>query len=104
MTVAHDAFRTDAAPLLDTLAAAHDLLLIQDLDGVCMELVRDPLDRCIARDYVEAAAALGPRFYVLTNGEHSGRRGVNALVDRLFAEPGQARRQGAYLPGLAAGG
>lgn len=91
-------FSQDHAALLDALAATPDLLLIQDLDGVCMDLVHDPLTRTLERDYLEAAAALGDAFRVLTNGEHIGPRGVNAIVDRAFAAPGN------YLPGLAAGG
>ena len=33
--------------LLDELASEQDLLLVQDLDGVCMPLVRDPLTRTL---------------------------------------------------------
>ncbi len=35
--------------LLDELASEQDLLLVQDLDGVCMPLVRDPLTRTLDR-------------------------------------------------------
>ena len=49
-----------------------NILLIQDLDGVCMPLVRDPLTRVLPRDYIEAVSRVGHRFRVLTNGEHSG--------------------------------
>ena len=54
-----------------------DLLIVQDLDGVCMPLVKDPLTRRMDAAYVEAVAALDGQFAVLTNGEHEGRRGVN---------------------------
>lgn len=97
-------FSLDHPRLLDTLVATDKLLIIQDLDGVCMGLVRDPLTRTIERRYVQAARQLAGRFFVLTNGEHIGRRGVNGIVDNALAAPAQAREQGLYLPGLAAGG
>jgi glucosylglycerol 3-phosphatase len=92
------------APLLDALCAQR-LLLIQDLDGVCMGLVSDPLQRRLDRAYIEAAARLGDHFRVLTNGEHIGRRGVNALVERAYGnDAAQVREQGRFLPGLGGGG
>ncbi|RLU00793.1 glucosylglycerol 3-phosphatase [Ketobacter sp.] len=95
-------FATELNTLLHTLSDTSDLLIIQDLDGVCMPLVRDPLTRALPRRYIEAAALMQPEFFVLTNGEHIGRRGVNTLVDQALQER-QAQHQ-AYLPGLAAGG
>lgn len=97
-------FSTDHAALLDSLAGDDDLLLIQDLDGVCMELVRDPLTRRLDAGYLDAAMRMDGHFQVLTNGEHGGRRGVNALVDAALGGAATARRRHAYLPGLAAGG
>lgn len=97
-------FSLDHPHLLDTLVATDKLLIIQDLDGVCMGLVRDPLTRTIERRYVQAARQLAGHFFVLTNGEHIGRRGVNGIVDNALTAPAQAREQGLYLPGLAAGG
>jgi glucosylglycerol 3-phosphatase len=94
-------FSLDHPRLLDALVASDKLLIIQDLDGVCMGLVRDPLTRTIEQRYVQAARQLAGHFFVLTNGEHIGRRGVNGIVDNACA---QAREQGLYLPGLAAGG
>jgi len=94
----------DHDALLNTLADSDRLLLIQDLDGVCMGLVRDPLTRSLERAYIEAGRALAGRFYVLTNGEHIGTRGVNSLVEAAFDDPAHAREQGLYLPGLAGGG
>jgi glucosylglycerol 3-phosphatase len=96
------AFSQDHDALLASLATTPDLLLIQDLDGVCMDLVRDPLTRQIERRYLDAAHALDGSFQVLTNGEHIGARGVNAIVDRVF--DADAGTHGHYLPGLAAGG
>ena len=90
--------------LLDELSDVGDLLIVQDLDGVCMQLVNDPLTRRMDPNYVTAAAQLEGQFMVLTNGEHEGRRGVNRLVESALGDPATARRDGLYLPGLAAGG
>ncbi len=96
-----------------TLATTENLLIIQDLDGVCMGLVNDPLTRCIAPDYVRASQRFGDHFYVLTNGEHIGRRGVNRIVERAFGQlpkqvsdrsKAELKQPVSYLPGLAAGG
>ena len=94
----------DLAQLHEELLASSDLLIVQDLDGVCMPLVKDPLTRRMPADYVRAAAMLKGRFQVLTNGEHEGRRGVNRLVDTALGDAETAAREGLYLPGLAAGG
>ena len=90
--------------LLQELAGADDLLIVQDLDGVCMQLVKDPLTRRMEAPYVEAVAAMDGAFAVLTNGEHEGRRGVNRLVEQALGDPDLPKREGRYLPGLAAGG
>ena len=90
--------------LLQELTGAEDLLIVQDLDGVCMQLVKDPLTRCMDPSYVDAVAAMDGQFAVLTNGEHEGRRGVNRLVEQALGEPVLPKREGRYLPGLAAGG
>ena len=97
MSLQHDA-------LVDVLAEAENLLIIQDLDGVCMGLVNDPLHRVIATDYVIATRSLGDYFYVLTNGEHIGQRGVNGIVERAFGDASRVKAEALYLPGLAAGG
>ena len=90
--------------LRDEMRAESDLLIVQDLDGVCMPLVKNPLTRSLRADYVKAAAAMQNQFSVLTNGEHEGRRGVNRLVEKALGDDTKARREGLYLPGLAAGG
>ena len=100
----HDRTLMDLDALHQELVSSPDLLIVQDLDGVCMPLVRDPLTRQLPADYVKAASRLRGSFSVLTNGEHEGRRGVNRLVEQGLDDPGQARRDGLYLPGLAAGG
>ena len=90
--------------LLEELSGVDDLLIVQDLDGVCMQLVKDPLTRQLDRSYVSAAAQLEGHFMVLTNGEHEGRRGVNRLVEAALGDCSKPQREGLYLPGLAAGG
>ena len=90
--------------LLEELTSTDDLLIVQDLDGVCMQLVKDPLTRRMDPGYVNAAADLRGSFVVLTNGEHEGRRGVNRLVETALGDQVRPDQQGLYLPGLAAGG
>ena len=90
--------------LLKELGNVNDLLIVQDLDGVCMQLVKDPLTRRMKPSYVRAAAALQGEFVVLTNGEHEGRRGVNRLVEAALGDASLPAADGLYLPGLAAGG
>ena len=96
--------RMDLASLHQELVASPDLLIVQDLDGVCMPLVKDPLTRSLSERYVHAAARLHGSFVVLTNGEHEGHRGVNRLVETALGDCSMARKHGLYLPGLAAGG
>ena len=90
--------------LTNLIAERENVLLIQDLDGVCMGLVKDPLQRIIDPAYVKATKLLAGHFYVLTNGEHIGDRGVNGIVERAFNDPNQVQEEGLYLPGLGAGG
>ena len=72
MIVTETAYSLDPTSLLDSLAGTENLLIIQDLDGVCMDLVRDPLSRALEPAYLQAALALDDHFQVLTNGEHIG--------------------------------
>lgn len=97
-------YSLDHAAWVDRLATTKNLLIIQDLDGVCMGLVKDPLDRVVEIGYLEATQRFDSHFYVLTNGEHTGKRGMNGIIERSLggAELAQAGRY--YLPGLAAGG
>ncbi len=97
-------YSLDHAAWVDLLATTDNLLIIQDLDGVCMELVKDPLDRAIELDYVKATQAFEGHFYVLTNGEHTGKRGVNGIIERALGGADLAQAGRYYLPGLAAGG
>ncbi len=93
LSLSHQAFET-------LLATTENLLIIQDLDGVCMGLVQDPLTRIMRPEYVEATRAFDRHFYVLTNGEHIGQRGINHIVETAF----EGNDVPCYLPGLAAGG
>lgn len=93
---------TDYAQLTHQLTTAADFLIIQDLDGVCMSLVADPLTRTLDPSYLAATQALDQHFFVLTNGEHIGPRGINAIIERQLEEEVHTDR--CYLPGLAAGG
>ncbi len=97
-------FSLDHGTFCQTLAQTENLLIIQDLDGVCMELVQDPLTRSLDPNYIKATTAFAGHFYVLTNGEHVGKRGVQGIVERTFGDIEQVKRDGLYLPGLAGGG
>jgi len=66
--------------LAQKLIKTKNKLIIQDLDGVCMGLVKNPLDRVIDWQYVMATKKLENHFFVLTNGEHIGLRGVNKII------------------------
>ena len=90
--------------LIRVLTEKNNILIIQDLDGVCMGLVKDPLTRVIARQYVEATKSFEKHFFVLTNGEHIGKRGVNLIVEKAFVDSNLVKQEGLYLPGLAGGG
>ncbi len=87
-----------------TIINENNFLLIQDLDGVCIPLVQDPLKREINKEYVNDVSKLGENFSVLTCGEHEGRRGVNRLVEKALNSKTKAKADGLYLPGLAACG
>ncbi|MEO1521385.1 MAG: glucosylglycerol 3-phosphatase [Cyanobacteria bacterium J06633_2] len=100
----HDTFSLDHNELMRVLSQIPNLLVIQDLDGVCMGLVKDPLTRVMTIDYIKAVQSFSPHFCVLTNGEHVGQRGVNRIVENALGDPSLAKDDGYYLPGLAAGG
>ena len=86
------------------LLKCKDLLFVQDIDGVCIPLVSNPLDRKIDKSYVNEVAKLGHEFSVLTCGEHEGKRGVNRIIERAFESEQLPKEKGLYLPGLAACG
>lgn len=90
--------------LAKKLIQTENILLIQDLDGVCMGLVKDPLARIIDWQYILAAKKLENHFFVLTNGEHIGKRGINSIVEKAAPNSSEIREKGYYLSGLGAGG
>jgi glucosylglycerol 3-phosphatase len=90
--------------VIDTIINENDILIVQDLDGVCIPLVQDPLKREIDKEYVRNVSRLREKFAVLTCGEHEGRRGVNRLVEKALNSKTTAKENGFYLPGLAACG
>ena len=90
--------------VIDTIINEKDILIVQDLDGVCIPLVQDPLKREISKEYVKDVSRLREKFAVLTCGEHEGRRGVNRLVEKALNSKTTAKENGFYLPGLAACG
>ena len=81
-----------------------NLLFIQDIDGVCIPLVKDPLKRVLERNYILASKLLEEEFFVLTCGEHEGKRGVNRIIERALNKEDYTNTKGFYLPGLAACG
>ena len=84
--------------------SSRKILLIQDIDGVCIPLVKDPLTRVLESKYIYAAKTLGDEFFVLTCGEHEGPRGVNRIIERSLKNILEPKKKGFYLRGLAACG
>ena len=90
--------------VINDITNEEKFLIVQDLDGVCIPLVQDPLKREIDKGYVMDVSKLKDKFSVLTCGEHEGRRGVNRLVEKALASKTKAKEYGLYLPGLASCG
>ena len=90
--------------VINTIINEQNILIVQDLDGVCIPLVQDPLQREINKEYVKDVSRLREKFAVLTCGEHEGKRGVNRLVEKALDSKKTAKENGFYLPGLAACG
>jgi len=90
--------------VINTIINEQNILIVQDLDGVCIPLVQDPLQREINKEYVKDVSRLREKFAVLTCGEHEGKRGVNRLVEKALNSKSTAKKNGFYLPGLAACG
>ena len=90
--------------VINTIINEQNILIVQDLDGVCIPLVQDPLQREINKEYVKDVSRLREKFAVLTCGEHEGKRGVNRLVEKALDSKITAKENGFYLPGLAACG
>ncbi len=83
---------------------SENILFIQDLDGVCIPLVKDPMTRRLDKDYIFAVKKFKKEFFVLTCGEHEGKRGVNRIIEKSIGNSLLAREKGLYLRGLAACG
>ena len=90
--------------VIRTIINEENILIVQDLDGVCIPLVQDPLKREIDKEYIKDVSKLKDNFSVLTCGEHEGKRGVNRLIERALDSKIEAKEHGLYLPGLAACG
>jgi len=103
LSLSEQTWSLDHEALIDLCQRHDNVLIIQDLDGVCMGLVKNPLTRMIDPAYIHAVRQLDRHFYVLTNGEHIGDRGVNRIVEKALGKETVAQK-GLYLPGLAAGG
>ncbi len=81
-----------------------NILFIQDIDGVCIPLVKDPMNRVLESKYIYAAKELAEEFFVLTCGEHEGPRGVNRIIERSLRSNIEPKQKKLYLRGLAACG
>ena len=90
--------------VINKITNEKNILIVQDLDGVCIPLVQDPLKRELDKEYIEDVSKLKGSFSVLTCGEHEGRRGVNRLVEKALNSKTIAKENGFYLPGLASCG
>ena len=90
--------------VISTIVNEQNILIVQDLDGVCIPLVQDPLKRDLNKEYIKDVSKLKEKFSVLTCGEHEGRRGVNRLVEKALNSRTKAKEDGLYLPGLASCG
>ncbi len=90
--------------LLDKISSNDNFLIVQDVDGVCIPLVKDPLCREITLTYIESVRKMNGHFFILTNGEHGGERGLNKVIERAYIKSNKQCDNCFYLPGLAAGG
>ena len=60
----------DISDFQEIVINSKSILFIQDIDGVCIPLVKDPMTRKLESKYIYAAKNLGEEFFVLTCGEH----------------------------------
>ena len=88
----------------EQLISSENILLIQDIDGVCIPLVKDPMTRELESKYIYAVKELAEEFFVLTCGEHEGPRGVNRIIERSLRSTIVPKNKKLYLRGLAACG
>ena len=50
------------------LISSKNILIIQDIDGVCIPLVKDPMTRKLESKYIYAVKEFAEEFFVLTCG------------------------------------
>jgi len=86
------------------LISSKNILIIQDIDGVCIPLVKDPMTRELESKYIDAVKEFAEEFFVLTCGEHEGPRGVNRIIERSLRSTTEPKNKELYLRGLAACG
>ena len=86
------------------LISSKNILIIQDIDGVCIPLVKDPMTRKLESKYIYAVKEFAEEFFVLTCGEHEGPRGVNRIIERSLGSTNEPKNKELYLRGLAACG
>lgn len=86
------------------LISSKNILFIQDIDGVCIPLVKDPMTRELESKYIYAVKEFAEEFFVLTCGEHEGPRGVNRIIERSVGSTTEPKKKELYLRGLAACG
>ena len=94
----------DISDFQEIVINSKSILFIQDIDGVCIPLVKDPMTRKLESKYIYAAKNLKEEFFVLTCGEHEGQRGVNRIIERSLNNIIEPKEKGLYLRGLAACG
>ena len=95
---------SNTSSLEKIILSSQKILFIQDIDGVCIPLVKDPMTRKLNKEYIFAAKKLDKEFFVLTCGEHEGERGVNRIIERSLGSKFKPKQDGLYLRGLAACG
>ena len=88
------------------LISSKNILIIQDIDGVCIPLVKDPMTRKLESKYIYAVKEFAEEFFVLTCGEHEGPRGVNRIIERslnclLYTSPSPRDISGSRMPSSA---
>ena len=96
--------KSNTISLEKIILSSQNILFIQDIDGVCIPLVKDPMTRKLNKEYIFAAKKLDKEFFVLTCGEHEGERGVNRIIERSLGSKFKPKQDGLYLRGLAACG
>ena len=75
------------------IISSENILFIQDIDGVCIPLVKDPMTRELESKYIYAAKSLAEEFFVLTCGEHEGPRGVNRIIERSLSSTTEPKKK-----------